>query len=124
MTSINHFTDLKAWQLNHEFVKQVYRLTKNFPADEQFGLTSQLRRSASSITANIAEAYGRHTMKDKQRFFYIARGSSTETQNHLILAYQLGYMTKKDYDELQEQVFVGFKVLCGLIRSTEKNIHE
>lgn len=117
-TVIRHFTDLFAWKKNHEFVKLVYQITKKFPEDEKFALTSQLRRSASSITANIAEGYGRYHLKDKIRFYYQARGSNTESQNHLILAYELNYLTEEEYLKLKAIVFEGYKILCGLIRTT------
>jgi four helix bundle protein len=116
--SIQNFTDLIAWKKNHLFVKMVYEVTKNFPSTEQFGLTSQLRRAASSITANIAEGYGRYYSKDKARFYYQARGSNTECQNHIILAYELGYLTHKQYQDLYNTVFEGYKILCGLISKT------
>ncbi len=120
--AIKHFTDLNAWKVNHEFVKVVYQITKDFPEEEKFGLRSQLRRAASSITANVAEGFGRYYMKDRIRFYYQARGSNTECQNHLILAYELGYINKENYEVLKNKVFVGYKLLCGLIRSSENNI--
>lgn len=119
---ITHFSDLAAWEVNHDFVKNVYEQTKHFPAEEKFGLTSQLRRAASSITANIAGGFGRYHMKDRVRFYYQARGSNTECQNHLILSHDLGYLDDTQFSELKEQVFNGFKLLCGLIRSSQKHI--
>lgn len=92
---INHFTDLDAWAKNHELALAVYEATKGFPEEEKFGLTNQLRRAASSITANVAEDYGRYHYKDKNKFYYQARGSSAEVQNHLILAKDLGYLSGK-----------------------------
>ncbi|MDD5071499.1 MAG: four helix bundle protein [Patescibacteria group bacterium] len=74
--TIKHFTQLFAWQKNHNLVLQVYKLTKKFPKDELFGLVSQIRRAVCSITGNIAEGYGRYHYKDKIRFYTIARGSS------------------------------------------------
>lgn len=114
-TNIRHFTDLFAWQKNHRVVLEVYRLTKVFPRDEMFGLTSQLRRAASSITANIAEGFGRYTAPDKMRFYVQARGSSTELQNHIILAHDLGYITDDQFNKLKVSIFEGYKILCGLI---------
>lgn len=121
-SGINHFTKLIAWQKNHEFVKFVYEVTKKFPEDERFGLTSQLRRAAASITANIAEGYGRYHMKDKIKFYYQARGSSTECQNHIILAYELGFMDEQSYNLLKIKSFEGYKILCGLIRSSNNQL--
>ncbi|OGH79523.1 MAG: hypothetical protein A2469_02350 [Candidatus Magasanikbacteria bacterium RIFOXYC2_FULL_40_16] len=122
INTIQHFTDLNAWQKNHEFVKLVYKVTQNFPTGEQFGLTNQLRRSASSITANIAEGYGRYHLKDKIKFYYQARGSNTESQNHIILAFELNYLSEEDYNKLKIVVFEGYKLICGLIRSTSNQI--
>jgi four helix bundle protein len=117
---IKHFSDLDAWKVNHELVLMIYKITKNFPKEEKFGLIDQLRRAASSITANIAEGWGRYHYADKIRFFYQARGSNCEVQNFIILAKDLGYLNLKEYKELSEKVFQGFKVINGLIRSTEK----
>lgn len=117
--SVTHFTDLIAWQKSHEFVKNVYTITTNFPSEEKFGLTNQLRRASSSITANIAEGYGRYHIKDKLRFYYMAKGSNTECQNHLILAHDLEYITDQEFDSLKVLVFEAYKVLRGLIRSTQ-----
>lgn len=70
---IKDFTDLNAWKEGHKFVLGIYELTNNFPKDERFGLISQLRRAAVSITSNIAEGFSRYYFKDKVRFYYIAR---------------------------------------------------
>jgi four helix bundle protein len=75
---IKEFTDLIAWQEAHKLVLQIYELTKEFPKDELFGLTSQIRRSAISITSNIAEGFGRQKYGEKIQFYYIAQGSITE----------------------------------------------
>lgn len=117
---IQHFTDLDAWRVNHEVALEIYKVTKKFPKEERFGLTDQIRRAVSSITANIAEAWGRFHFADKLRFYYQARGSSAEVQNFLILSYDLGYLTEKEFRFLKEKVWQGFQVLSGLIRSTEK----
>lgn len=116
--SIHHFTDLIAWQKNHNLVLQIYRKTKNFPKEEIFGLTSQIRRAASSITANIAEGYGRFHSKDRIRFYIQARGSSAEVQNHLILAKDLNYISNTEFEQLKTISFEGYKIICGLINST------
>lgn len=117
---IKHFTDLDAWKINHQLVLMIYKITKKFPKEEKFGLIDQLRRAAISITANIAEGWGRYHYADKSKFYYQARGSNAEVQNFVILAKDLGYLDSKDYKQLKEKVFQGFKVINGLIRSTEK----
>lgn len=118
LTSVNHFTNLIAWQKSHAFVRSIYEISKKFPQSEQFGLTSQLRRAASSITANIAEGYGRYHFKDKIRFYYLARGSNTESQNHIILAHDLGYITNEEFYDLKFKVWESYKILSGLISAT------
>ena len=116
MSTIKDFTDLIAWQKNHQVVLLVYKLTRNFPKDELFGLTSQIRRSASSITANIAEGFGRYHYRDKARFYHMARGSNTETQNHLILARDLKYLTDDQYEDLTSRLIEGHRLINGLIK--------
>jgi four helix bundle protein len=85
------FRDILAWQKSHRFVLAVYTLTTNFPKHEMFGLTSQLRRAAVSIPANIAEGFRRRGRPDKARFMNIAEGSLEECRYYLILAADLGY---------------------------------
>jgi four helix bundle protein len=85
------FEDLIVWQKAHQFVLEVYKLTKDFPKEELYGLTSQLRRAAVSIAANIAEGYKKRTKPDKTRFFNIAEGSLEECRYYLILATELKY---------------------------------
>ncbi len=75
MATYKHFPEMPVWQKAHEAVLLVYELTGAFPESERFGLTSQMRRAAVSITSNIAEGFGRQTSKDKARFFLYARGS-------------------------------------------------
>ena len=118
--NIKHFTDLDTWKVNHELVLEMYKTTKDFPKDEKFGLTEQVRRVSSSITANIAEGWGRYHFADKIKFYYHARGSNVEVQNFLILSQDLGYIDKPQIESLKKKVFQGFKVINGLIRATEK----
>jgi len=118
-SNIRHFTHLITWQKSHELVLKIYEITKNFPKDELFGLISQLRRAVNSITCNIAEGYGRYHYKDKTRFYYQARGSNMEVQNLLILSHDLGYITDDDYEKLKILAYEGYKLLNGLIKSTD-----
>jgi four helix bundle protein len=85
------FEDLIVWQKAHQFVLGIYRLTDNFPKTETYGLTSQLRRAAVSIPANIAEGFKKSGRADKVRFMNIAQGSVEECRYYLILAKDLGY---------------------------------
>lgn len=118
MANIRHFSQLEAWRVNHQLVIAIYKLTATFPQSEKYGLSDQIRRAASSITANIAEGWGRYHFADKNRFYYNARGSSTEVQNHLILAKDLDLLSNERYEELKLLSFQGFLLLNGLIRST------
>lgn len=78
---IRNFTDLNAWKESHKLVLEIYKVTKNFPREEIFGLFSQIKRSAVSITSNIAEGFGRFSKKEQIQFYYISIGSLTEIQN-------------------------------------------
>jgi four helix bundle protein len=116
---IEHFTDLDVWKVNHQVVLEIYKIIRDFPASEKYGLTDQIRRAGVSITNNIAEGWGRYHHADRNRFYYQARGSNCEVQNLLIIAHELGYLSEKDFNQLKESVFRGFKVLNGLIRSVK-----
>lgn len=121
MQKIEHFTHLKTWEVNHAATLAVYKLTRQFPPEEKYGLGDQLRRSASSVTANIAEGWGRFHFPDRRKFYYNARGSNTEVQNHLILAKDLELITQAKFNEVKLLVFRGFLLLNGLIRSLKPN---
>ena len=90
-TSAKGFEDLVVWQKAHQFVLAVYRLSRTFPRSETYGLSSQFRRAAVSIAANIAEGFKKRGTADKARFFNIAQGSLEECQYYLILTHDLGY---------------------------------
>ena len=96
------FQRVIAWQKAHAFVLAVYRVTRGFPEDERFGLTSQFRRAAISIEANIAEGYKKLSKADKLRFFNISQGSLEECRDYIILSHDLGYTNNEDYDELKD----------------------
>lgn len=98
------FTDIKAWQFSHEFVLMVYKITKTFPEDEKYGLTSQFRRAAVSIPANIAEGYKKLSKADKLRFFNIAQGSLEECRYYIILSEGLKYINQEEEKGLLEQI--------------------
>ena len=103
-----------------ELAEEVFRLTSNLPKAEDYGLTSQIRRSSNSVSANIAEAFGRCTKKDKSYFYIVARGSSFETQNHLMYERRVGYFESDraqklmlDYDSLIHELNKILKTLKG-----------
>jgi four helix bundle protein len=98
-----NFQDLIVWQKAHQFVLGVYRLTKSFPREEIYGLTSQFRRAAVSIPANIAEGFKKRGRPDKVRFMNVAQGSLEECRYYLILANDLGYgETANLFRQIQE----------------------
>src|SRR3989344_438435 len=90
---IEKFTDLLAWQKGHKLVLMIYQLSKHFPPDERFGLTSQMRRAVVSITSNLAEGFGRRSLLDKKRFYDIAMGSVYEIQNQLFIARDIQFIS-------------------------------
>jgi len=110
------FTQLEVWKQAHQAVLDVYRLTKGFPGDERFMMVSQMRRAAVSITANIAEGYGRRAPRDKARCYTISQGSAEELAYFLILARDLGYA--KDVDALSAALDAVGAMLRRLIDRT------
>ena len=90
------FQNIYAWQKAHEFTRLVYYITRHFPEDERFGLTSQFRRAAVSIGANIAEGYKKVSKADKLRFLNISEGSMAECMNYIILSNDLGYTNEEE----------------------------
>jgi len=100
--SFSHsFKDLECWQQAHEFVKAVYLITKQFPEDENYGLTSQFRRAAVSIAANICEGYRKLSRADKLRFLNISQGSLEECRYYIILSHDIEYIDKTTHDNLE-----------------------
>jgi len=97
---IKTFRDLKVWSKAHELVLEMYKISKDFPREERYGLVAQLRRSASSIPTNIVEGFKRKSKKDYAHFINIADGSSEETKYHIILAKNLGYIKENDFEIL------------------------
>lgn len=90
------YQDLRVWQRSMDLAENVYHLTRSFPGEERFGLTSQTRRAAVSVPANIAEGYGRGTRPSYASFVRIAQGSLKELETHLILAQRVGFCTQGD----------------------------
>ncbi len=116
--SIRSFRELKTWQEGYSLVLLIYQLTKEFPKDEQFGITSQIRRAACSVVANIAEGFGRHYPKDKARFYYQARGSLIEVENFILISNGLNYVDEMTREQLLVSTSEAGKLINGLIRST------
>lgn len=115
------FENLIVWQKAHKFVLLVYQSTRNFPPDEKFGLTSQFRRAASSITANIAEGYKKLSKPDKLRFFNIAQGSLEECRNYIILSHDLHYIDDTTTEEMRYSIEEASKLLNAYCNSVVEN---
>lgn len=118
--SIKNFTDLNSWQEAHKLALAIYKLTSTFPKEERYSLADQMRRATVSITSNISEGFSRHSSKEKGYFYSMAKGSSTELQNQLILGKDLSYISKEEFDEVFEQSVVANKLINGLIKSARK----
>ena len=110
------FRKLEVWQVAHKVACEVYRATANFPKTEAYGLTSQLRRSAASIPANIAEGCGRRGDAEFGRFVRISLGSATELEYHLLLSHDVGFLPASPYESLSAHVVRVQGMLAGLSR--------
>lgn len=120
-TTIKSFTDLNAWKEGHRLVLAIYEITKLFPKEEVFGLISQMRRCAVSITSNIAEGFSRQSYKEKVQFYSMAQGSVTELQNQLIIARDIGFIEKDKFQEIALQSITVHKIINGLIKSSKNH---
>lgn len=121
---ITSFTKLDAWKEDHKLVLLVYQATKQFPKDELFGIVSQMRRCAVSITSNIAEGFSRQSYKEKIQFYATALGSVTELQNQLLVSKDVGYISSSVFTEIATKSVVVHKIINGLIRKSKSIIHD
>ena len=111
---MRNYRDLKVWEKAHGLTLSVYRVTRRFPSDERFGLTSQIRRSASSIPANLAEGCGRRSDGEMSRFIQIAMGSGAELSYHLLLSRDLGFLSQEDFSSLAGELDEILRMLSAL----------
>ena len=114
-------TKLRAFELAKDLAIAVYKATADFPTNESFGLTSQLRRAAVSVASNIVEGCARHSMADYVRFLDIAYGSSRELQFQIELAHQLNFLPTSQFEDLHRHATESAKVLNGLLRSLRRD---
>ena len=98
-----NFTEMPVWQKSMDLAVEIFNLTSNLPRSEDYGLTSQIRRAASSVSANLSEGFGRQSNLDKGHFYVMARGSAYETQNHLIYGNKVGYFHQEEMNVLFEK---------------------
>lgn len=116
------YIELDVWKQSRQLVTQTYELTKQFPKEEQYGLSNQMRRCSVSIPSNIAEGHGRNHIKDSLQFFFIARGSLYELETQLYLSSDLGYFQLNVLNALLEKITTCKQMLNGLIRYFENRI--
>ncbi|HEY9431548.1 MAG TPA: four helix bundle protein [Blastocatellia bacterium] len=116
-SEIQSHRDLIAWQKAMDLVVETYKVSRDFPKEELYGLTSQMRRAAMSVPANIAEGQGRRLSGEFIHFLGNARGSLLELDTHLEIALRLGYIEQKMYQPVQDQIQEVGRILNGLIRS-------
>ena len=120
--TIRAFFDLNAWKEARKLTSNIYLKTKSFPVEENFGLTSQMRRSAVSIMSNVAEGFGRISIKEKLHFYSQSNGSLTELQSHILIASDLKYISQNDCKELFNSTRSVQSLIQGLMRSTRNRL--
>jgi four helix bundle protein len=120
-TSYKGFKELECWKKARELRNKISELAKCFPPEEKFSLTSQINRAARSITANIAEGYGRYSYTDTRHFFIQARGSVAETIDHLTTALDEKFINAETYNELDDLAGVVFKLINGYIAYLDRS---
>jgi len=109
------------WQKSHLLVLEIYKITKQFPKDERYGLTDQIRRCAVSISSNIAEGFSRRGNKEKLQFYFMAKGSTTELQNQLLIARDVGYIDKMVFSKVADLSIEVNKLLNSLVKSLKND---
>lgn len=122
--SYRGFKELNCWKEGRELRKQIAEIAKSFPVSEQYLLKSQLLRAGRSITANIAEGYGRLSYNDTRHFFIQARGSVTEILDHLTVAEDEGYITEELSARIEEQSEKVFKLINGYIAYLDRSLKQ
>jgi four helix bundle protein len=113
---VKDFRRLKVWEKVHLLTLDIYRVTARFPREEMYGLTSQMRRCSASMRANIAEGCGKQGNNELHRFLYIASGSASELDYHLLLARDLCYLTDEDYRRMDQNLHEARRMLTALLQ--------
>jgi four helix bundle protein len=117
---LRNYKDLKVWQKAYQLCLQIYKLTKAFPKEEMYGLTSQLRRAAVSIPSNVAEGYGRRTKGEYVQALYIAYGSICELETQILLSGDLDYLEPGELKKIENFIGEVERMLMALIKSLQK----
>jgi len=116
---LKNYKDLKVWQKSYQLCLNIYKITKGFPKEERYGLTSQIRRAAVSVPSNIAEGYGRKTTPEYIRYLYIAYGSICELETQILLTGDLNYIKAEQLKKIQKDITEVERMLKALIKSLE-----
>lgn len=116
---LKNYKELKVWQKAYHLCIEIYKITKDFPKEERYGLISQIRRASVSVPSNIAEGYGRKTTREYIQALYVAYGSNCELETQILLSGDLGYIKPEDSEKLQGVLGDVERMLMGLIRSLE-----
>jgi four helix bundle protein len=116
------FKDLRVWEKAYDLTLSVYKKISSFPREEMYGLTSQLRRAASSVGANIAEGCGRRSDPEMRRFLQIARGSADEVEYHLLLARDLHFLSPDDFKDLEGMVLEIQRMLASFVQRLSADV--
>lgn len=116
---LKNYKELKVWQKAYEICIGIYKVTKNFPNEEKYGLTSQIRRASVSVPSNIADGYGRKTTSEYIQALYIAYGSLCELETQILLSGDLGYITNENLNKLHKNIEENKRMLKALIKSLE-----
>jgi four helix bundle protein len=119
---VRNYRELEVWEKSHKLTLELYKLSRGFPKEEMYGLTSQMRRAAVSIGANLAEGCGRRTSAELARFVRIAMGSASELDYHLLLCRDFEFIAEEQYDRAMRELVRIRKMLSGLLASIEDQI--
>jgi len=118
---VQDFKQLLVWQRSHTLTLDIYKVTKSFPKEELFGLTSQMRRCSASIGANIAEGCGRRRGLNFARFLQMSMGSASELECHLLLAKDLDYMSSEIHEPLENEIISIKRMISALMKSVQNS---
>jgi four helix bundle protein len=116
---MKNFRDLKVWEKAHEVALACYAVTRGFPKEEMFGVTSQIRRAGASVPANIAEGCGRRGNAELHRFLQMAMGSANELEYHFLLSKDLGYLKQEDHQQVHGKLEEVKRMLASLLRKVD-----
>lgn len=122
MQKITSYRDLQVWQEGRKLSSLIYTLTSTFPPSEQFGITNQMRRAVVSIPSNVAEGFGRSSAKEKNQFYYVAKGSLAELETQAYIASDIGYLSSEQFEEIIQLASLTHRLLQGLTKANKERL--